>query len=111
MTTRLESRRWEVSEGTWDHIEAGRRILAAAIVASSEQPDSPASAVTDGISRSLNCDRLGSWADRQIHRWESVELPAWVELALPEKSVVREVYLTFDTGFDRELMLSSSGRS
>lgn len=79
-----------------------------AIVASSEAPGSPATAVIDGISRSLDFDRLGPWADRQTHRWESLSLPAWVELVLPDQAAVREVHLTFDTGFERELMLSSS---
>ena len=78
------------------------------ITASSECNDSPASAVVDGITRSLAFDRLGPWADHQTHRWESLELPAWIALALPEGAQVREIHLTFDTGFERELILSAS---
>jgi len=81
---------------------------ASALRASSEKDGSPAAAVVDGITRSLDFDRLGEWADRKTHRWESLELPAWIELTLTEGAAVREIHLTFDTGFDRELILSSS---
>lgn len=80
----------------------------AAVTASSEKSGSPAEAVRDGTTRSLAFDNLGPWADRQTHRWESLELPAWLELTLPEGAAPREIHLTFDTGFDRELILSSS---
>jgi len=81
---------------------------ASAVAVSSEKDGSPAAAVVDGITRSLDFDKLGSWADRQTHRWESLELPAWIELSLPGGAAPREIHLTFDTGFDRELTLSAS---
>src|SRR6185503_2165681 len=42
------------------------------------------------------------------HRWESVTLPAWIELTWPTPQLVNEVHLTFDSGFERELTLSAS---
>ncbi len=81
---------------------------AAIVTASSEQEGSPAAAVVDGLTRSLDFENLGPWADGQTHRWESQELPAWIELTLPDGAALREIHLTFDTGFDRELILSSS---
>ena len=63
--------------------------------------------VTDGITREL-LRGFGPWADGATHRWESATLPAWLELAWSEPVAVREVHLTFDSGFERELTLSAS---
>lgn len=93
---------------TLKNTDAGDLARVSAVTASSEKAGSPAAAVIDGTTRSLDFDKLGPWADRQSHRWESLELPAWIELTLPEGTAPREIHLTFDTGFDRELILSSS---
>ena len=79
----------------------------ASICASSEAPGREASLVLDGISRDL-IGRFGAWADQQPHHWASRELPAWIELLLPAPVEVKEIHLTFDTGFQRELILSCS---
>lgn len=79
----------------------------AAVSASSENPSAPAHRVIDGITRDLKAT-FGSWSSNSIHHWESQELPARVMLTLPNAAVVREVHLTFDTGFQRELTLSAS---
>ncbi len=89
-----------------DPADLARRSTA--IAASSAHPHSPAASVIDGVTRSLDFERLGPWVDRQTHRWESVELPAWIELTLPAGTALHEIHLTFDTGFERELILSSS---
>jgi len=80
----------------------------AAVTASSAQSHSPAGFALDGLSRSLDFERLGPWSDGKTHRWESLSLPAWIELRLPDQCTVREIHLTFDSGFQRELILSSS---
>lgn len=79
----------------------------AAATASSQIEGREAALVIDGISRDL-IGKWGSWADQKFHRWESAELPAWIELRLPQAVGIREVHLTFDSGFERELILSSS---
>jgi len=78
----------------------------AEVAASSEQ--APAQAVIDGTARSLAYENLGPWSDGEGHAWESTTLPAWIELQWPEPVALREIHLTFDTGFQRELVLSSS---
>lgn len=75
--------------------------------ASSELAGSPALSVLDGHTRELPT-HLGPWADGASHRWESAALPAWLELTWPEPRVVSEIHLTFDSGFQRELILSAS---
>lgn len=75
--------------------------------ASSEKPGAPAGNIISGVTRDLRA-RFGSWSADRVHRWESVTLPASVTLTLPTSSLVREIHLTFDTGFDRELCLSAS---
>lgn len=79
----------------------------AAARASSEASGREASRVLDGISRDL-IGRLGPWADQKPHHWASRELPAWIELRFPEPVELREIHLTFDTGFQRELILTAS---
>jgi hypothetical protein len=81
--------------------------LAAAVTASSELPGSEAARVLDGHTRALP-STLGPWADGGTHRWESTALPAWIELAWPAPRTVAEIHLTFDSGFQRELILSAS---
>jgi len=86
---------------------AGDRASRAQITASSETPTGPATHVRDGFTREL-FSHLGSWADGASHRWESAALPAWIELEWPEPQAIAEVRLTFDSGLQRELILSAS---
>ena len=79
----------------------------ATITASSETPRGGAHQVTDGVTREF-FPALGPWADGATHRWQSVGLPAWIELAWPAPQTVHEIHLTFDSGFERELTLSAS---
>ena len=79
----------------------------AAIIASSELPSSGARNVLDGHTREF-FSHLGPWADGATHRWESAALPAWIELTWPGPRAVSEIHLTFDSGFQRELILSAS---
>jgi hypothetical protein len=51
---------------------------------------------------------FGPWADASTHRWESAELPAWIELVWSKPRRVQAIHLTFDSGFERELTLSAS---
>ncbi|MBC7366454.1 MAG: FAD-dependent oxidoreductase [Undibacterium sp.] len=81
--------------------------LAAAITASSELPGSEATNVLDGHTRELPAT-LGPWADGGSHRWTSAALPAWLELAWPAPRAITEIHLIFDSGFQRELILSAS---
>lgn len=80
---------------------------AAKVSASSTVPGGDATQVIDGITRELRRD-FGPWADGGAHRWASVSLPAWVELAWPSPQTIAEIHLTFDSGFQRELTLSAS---
>ena len=63
--------------------------------------------VIDGISRDL-IGKFGPWADGRPHHWESQDLPAWIELRFAGPVDVREIHLTFDSGFQRELILTMS---
>jgi hypothetical protein len=81
--------------------------LTATVTASSEQPGSEATRVLDGHTRELSA-ALGHWADDGTHRWESSALPAWIELAWPDPRSITEIHVTFDSGFQRELILSAS---
>jgi hypothetical protein len=80
---------------------------AARVSASSETAGNSARHVIDGHTREL-FPHLGLWADGGTHRWESVELPAWIELAWRSPQSIGEIHLTFDSGLQRELILSSS---
>jgi hypothetical protein len=79
----------------------------ARIQASSEQPDAPAGALTDGVTRATSARMHPTLADA-AHQWRSVGLPAWVELVWPRPQRIRSVQLIFDTGFERELTLTMS---
>jgi hypothetical protein len=83
------------------------RARRAAISASSNWRESDAARVVDGITRELP-SALGEWADGGSHRWQSSALPAWIELAWDTPQPVKEIHLTFDSGFQRELILSAS---
>ncbi|WP_438482650.1 FAD-dependent oxidoreductase [Oleiharenicola lentus] len=79
----------------------------ATLSASSETSRGPASQVADGITREL-FSNLGPWADGAAHRWESISLPAWIDLTWSTPQSISEIHLVFDTGFERELTLSAS---
>ncbi|MDB6166204.1 MAG: dependent oxidoreductase family protein [Lacunisphaera sp.] len=79
----------------------------ARVAASSETKDGAAPNVIDGFARELP-SHLGAWADGGTHFWQSATLPAWIELAWPEPVRISEIHLTFDSGFQRELILSAS---
>ena len=79
----------------------------AAVAASSENPAAPAARVIDGCTRNLK-PSFGSWADSSTHRWESQELPARLMLTFRAPIAIREIRVTFDSEFERELMLSPS---
>jgi hypothetical protein len=67
----------------------------------------PPQNLTDGITRELKWE-WGSWSDGQPHQWRSASLPAWIELRWPEPVAVGEIHLTFDSQFDRILILTFS---
>jgi hypothetical protein len=79
----------------------------ARLTASGEAPRGAAAQVLDGLTRELPAG-FGPWADGATHRWESVALPAWIELAWEHPQPVREIHVTFDSGLQRELTLSAS---
>jgi FAD dependent oxidoreductase len=67
----------------------------------------PPENLTDGIARELKSD-WGPWSDDGNHQWRSTSLPAWIELHWPEPVAVGEIHLTFDSRFDRILILTFS---
>jgi hypothetical protein len=83
------------------------RARTARATASSETLHGIAANVIDGATRELPTG-FGPWADGAAHRWESTMLPAWVELTWERPQSVREIHVTFDSGFQRELTLSAS---
>ncbi|MCA1685753.1 MAG: FAD-dependent oxidoreductase [Planctomycetia bacterium] len=73
---------------------------AAKVTASSERDDSPASDVLNGSVRALPGGPNNRWAA------EMDKDGAWVELTWDTPQTIRQVQVTFDTGFQRELTLS-----
>jgi hypothetical protein len=74
----------------------------AKLSASAETADAPAKNITNGTTRDI--------PNESINRW-SADLGsdgAWLELAWSKPQKIGQVQLTFDTGFQRELTLSSS---
>ena len=67
----------------------------------------PAANAIDGITRDLRAS-FGSWSSDSVHRWESAALPATLALSLPSPAPIKEVHVTFDTNFAKELILSMS---
>jgi hypothetical protein len=83
-----------------DPLDLARR---AKVRASAETPDAPAANLLDGHVRDV--------PGEAIHRWSApLDGPdgAWIELAWDEPQALREIQVTFDTGFQRELTLTSS---
>lgn len=79
----------------------------ARITASSNAENRMADRLQDGLARDL-IGEFGDWADQQPHHWSSTELPATLELTWPTPQTIREIHLTFDSGLQRELILSAS---
>jgi len=82
-----------------DEMDLARQARAAA---SSEEPHAPASNVLDGQVRDI--------PGKEIHQWQGrlKDGSAWIELRWPKPVRISEVRITFDTGFQRELTLTSS---
>lgn len=70
-------------------------------VASSEEPHAPAANVINGWVRDI--------PNKEVHQWRGRmgASGAWVELQWPKPVRISEVQLTFDSGFQRELTLTS----
>ncbi|MFP3905000.1 MAG: FAD-dependent oxidoreductase, partial [Armatimonadota bacterium] len=74
----------------------------ASISASSERDGCAAVKVTDGVTRFRKGD---------THEWVSdpeQSLPQWLELTLPGARTIREIHLTFNSGFQRPLTFTLS---
>lgn len=85
----------------------GDLARSAAIQASTEAPGCAATYVVNGLTRATS-STLHPTLTGSTNQWRSTELPAWIELSWPEPVTIREVRITFDTGFERELTLSLS---
>jgi hypothetical protein len=79
----------------------------AKVTASAEAGGAKAALVIDGHLRNIP-DKRGDAAE--IHQWAapvSAEKPAWIALEWENPQRIREVQLTFDSGFKRQLTLSA----
>lgn len=74
----------------------------AKVEASGEEPHAPARNLLDGWVRDI--------PGKEVHQWSARMRPegAWVELRWERPVTIREIRCTFDTGFQRELTLTSS---
>ena len=70
----------------------------ATVTASSEEGAAMAALVLDGTTRDI--------PDGEAHHWAAA-LPAWIELTWPQAQRIRQVQITFDSGFQRQLTLSA----
>lgn len=77
-----------------------------ATVRASSGADTAARAI-DGVTRDLRAS-FGAWSSDSEHAWTSAGLPASLALELPAPQPIREVHITFDSGFEQELILSPS---
>jgi len=73
----------------------------AKVTASSEEMHAPAANVINGWVRDI--------PNKEVHQWQGRmgDGGAWIELQWPKPVRIGEVQLTFDTGFQRELTLTS----
>jgi hypothetical protein len=71
------------------------------VTVSAERDEAKAAFVLDGFTRDI--------PKGQMHHWAARMSPdgAWIELAWDRPRRIREVQITFDTGFQRELTLTS----
>jgi len=81
--------------------------LASRAVITASESALPPQNLTDGITRELKSE-WGPWSDNHNHQWRSASLPAWIELRWPEPVAISEIHLTFDSQFDRILILTFS---
>jgi hypothetical protein len=87
-----------------DPLDLARQATAAA---SEEAGSARAALVLDGFTRDIP-DKRGDPAE--VHHWAapvSQGRPAWIELRWDKPRLLREVQITFDTGFRRQLTLSA----
>jgi len=84
-----------------ENTDAADLARQAKATASSEEPHAPAVNVNDGWVRDI--------PNKGVHQWQGRMGPsgAWVELQWPKPVQIAEVQITFDSGFQRELTLSS----
>ncbi|MCP5120097.1 MAG: FAD-dependent oxidoreductase, partial [bacterium] len=82
----------------------------AAVTCSGEDGEARAALVIDGHLRDYPHREKGK--PKEIHHWErKLESEgAWIELSWTEPQRIREIQITFDTGFKRFLRLSASKR-
>ena len=79
----------------------------ASVTASAEKDNAKAALVIDGYTRDIP-DKRGDPVE--VHQWAapvSEGQPAWIELKWQKPQRIREVQITFDTGFRRQLTLSA----
>jgi len=79
----------------------------ACCTASSEESGCGASLVLSGITRELN-ESWGPWSRCEPNHWSSQSLPAWLDVELPESAAIAQIHVTFDSGLQRELILTPS---
>ena len=82
----------------------------AAVKCSGETGEARAALVIDGHLRDYPNPEKGK--PKEIHHWEAPlgDGGAWIELSWPAPRRIREIQITFDTGFHRFLRLSGSKR-
>ena len=79
----------------------------ARVTASAETEQARAALVLDGFVRDIP-DKRGN--PREVHHWAapvSEGQPAWIELSWEKPQRLRQVQITFDSGFQRQLTLSA----
>jgi hypothetical protein len=81
----------------------------AKVNASAEKGDAKAALVIDGVDRDIPANKTTK-TPAETHHWAAplTDGGAWLELAWEQPQRLREVVLKFDSGFERELTLSSS---
>jgi hypothetical protein len=69
--------------------------------------EASAELVKTGVTRNLQAS-FGEWSSDALHAWMPASLPAELNLIWSEKVEINEVHVTFDSGFERQLILSLS---
>ncbi len=81
--------------------DPGDLARTARVTASAERDDAPAKLILDGQLRDIPGGAIHHWAARMAPEG------AWIQLEWDRPQRIREVQITFDSGFQRELTLSS----